>query len=231
MEVPTSSEDARNAEADAIRRAQQGEAAAFEHLYRLHRRKVYALCLRMTENRADAEDLTQDAFLQLFRKIQTFRGDSAFSTWLYRLTVNRVLMLYRKKRLSTCPMDEATQADGEFGAASLEIGERDLRLVGVIDRLNLKRAIAQLTAGYRAVIILHDVQGYAHPEIARILGGSIANSKSQLSRARRRLREILQGSLGRSSRNYRSDAPADKSDKALSPTQASAALEPAQTII
>ena len=97
MEVPTSSEGGRNGEADALRRAQQGEAAAFEHLYRLHSRRVYALCLRMTENSADAEDLMQDAFLQLFRKIQTFRGDSAFSTWLYRLTVNRVLMRYARR--------------------------------------------------------------------------------------------------------------------------------------
>lgn len=84
-------------EADAIRQAQRGDAAAFERLYRLHSRRVYSLCLRMVSNPAEAEDLTQEAFLQLFRKIQTFRGESAFSTWLHRLAVNVVLMRLRKK--------------------------------------------------------------------------------------------------------------------------------------
>jgi RNA polymerase sigma-70 factor, ECF subfamily len=199
VEQPTS-EDGRMSEAEAVRRAQQGDAAAFEQLYRLHSRKVFVLCLRMAASPAEAEELMQDAFLQSFRKIQTFRGDSAFSTWLYRLTVNVVLMRCRKKRIVTYSMDEATEANGESETASFEIGERDLNLAGVIDRLTLKRAVAQLPAGYRTVFILHDVQGYAHDEIARILGSSSGNSKSQLNRARARLREILQRSLRRDSR-------------------------------
>jgi RNA polymerase sigma-70 factor, ECF subfamily len=200
MEAPITSEEGRMAEAETIRRAQQGEAEAFEQLYRLHSRKVYLLCLHMVGNPADAEDLTQDAFLQSFRKIQTFRGDSAFSTWLHRLTVNIVLMRCRKKKITVCPMDEVMKSDAESGAPGHEIGERDLRLAGVIDRLNLKRALAQMPSGYRAVFILHDIQGYAHNEIASILGSSSGNSKSQLNRARRRLRELLHRSFRRYSR-------------------------------
>lgn len=216
-------------EAEAIRRAQQGDAAAFEQLYRLHSRRVYLLCLRMAGNPADAEDLTQDAFLHSFRKIHKFRGDSAFSTWLYRLTVNVVLMRWRKKRIVACSMDEFTQADGESRAASLEIGERDLRLAGVIDRLNLTRAIAELPAGYRAVFILHDVQGYAHHEIAKILGSSSGNSKSQLNRARQRLREILHRRFRRNSRRKHEPERGTATDTSatVNPwTQPSIALKP-----
>lgn len=216
-------------EAEAIRRAQQGDAAAFEQLYRLHSRKVYLLCLRMAGNPADAEDLTQDAFLHSFRKIHTFHGDSAFSTWLYRLTVNVVLMRWRKKRIATCSMEEFTQADGVSPALSLEIGERDLRLAGVIDRLNLKRAIAQLPAGYRAVFILHDVQGYDHHEIAKILRSSSSNSKSQLHRARQRLREILYRAFRRNSGRKREPErgmPADNSGMVNPWTQPSIAPKP-----
>lgn len=199
----TTSEEGRMTEAEALRRAQQGDAAAFEELYRLHSRKVYALCLRMADSPADAEELVQDAFLQSFRKIQSFRGDSAFSTWLYRLTVNIVLMRHRKKRILTCSMDEPAEPGGEFAVPNFEFGERDLNLAGVIDRLSLERAVAELPAGYRAVFVLHDVEGYAHNEIAKIRGSSSGNSKSQLTRARGRLREILQGSFRSNSRRKR----------------------------
>jgi RNA polymerase sigma-70 factor (ECF subfamily) len=192
MEAPEKSEGSRMPEAEAIRRAQQGDAAAFEHLYQTHSRKVYFLCLQMAGNPADAEDLTQDAFLQSFRKIRMFRGDSAFSTWLHRLTVNIVLMRFRKKKIVTSSLDDVTEADDESGSPGLQIGERDLRLAGVIDRLNLTRALAELPAGYRAMFILRDIQGYTHEEIARMLGCSVGNSKSQLHKARVRLREILQ---------------------------------------
>jgi RNA polymerase sigma-70 factor (ECF subfamily) len=194
MEAPEKSEGSRMPEAEAIRRAQQGDAAAFEYLYRTHSRKVYFLCLQMAGNSADAEDLTQDAFLQSFRKIRMFRGDSAFSTWLHRLTVNIVLMRFRKKKIATSSLDEVTEADDESGSPGLQIGERDLRLAGVIDRLNLTRALAELPAGYRAMFILRNIQGYTHEEIARMLECSVGNSKSQLHKARLRLREILQKS-------------------------------------
>ena len=180
------------AEADAIRQAQQGDAAAFEHIYRLHSRRVYALCLRMVGNTAEAEDLTQEAFLQLFRKIQTFRGESAFSTWLHRLAVNVVLMRLRKKGLPEVSLEEETEPDEETGGPRRDVGAPDPALVGGIDRVHLERAIAQLPPGYKLVFLLHDVQGYEHNEIAEIMGCSIGNSKSQLHKARMRLRELLQ---------------------------------------
>jgi len=178
-------------EADAIRFAQQGDATAFEFLYRLHSRRVYALCLRMVGRPSDAEDLAQEAFLQLFRKIGTFRGESAFSTWLHRMTVNVVLMRLRKKALPASSLEEATEPDEEAGGPRRDFGGPDLRLEGSIDRVNLERCVEQLPSGYRTVFELHDVQGFEHNEIARIMGCSIGNSKSQLHKARMRLRELL----------------------------------------
>src|SRR6478672_13024222 len=102
-------------EAEAIERAKQGDAEAFEVLYSLHKRRVYSLCLRMVANTAEAEDLAQEAFLQLFRKIGTFRGESAFSTWLHRLSVNVVLMHLRKKGLQVVPLDETLEPQQEDG--------------------------------------------------------------------------------------------------------------------
>ena len=179
-------------EAEAIQRAQQGDAEAFERIYRLHNRRVYALCLRMVGNTAEAEDLTQEAFLQLFRKIGTFRGESAFSTWLHRLAVNVVLMRLRKKTLAETSLDETTEPDEDAGGPRKDIGGPDLRLSGSVDRVNLERAVEQLPPGYRSVFVLHDVQGYEHNEIATIMNCSIGNSKSQLHKARMRLRQLLQ---------------------------------------
>jgi len=177
-------------EAEAIERAKQGDAEAFEFLYNLHRRRVYSLCLRMTGNTASAEDLTQEAFLQLFRKIATFRGESAFSTWLHRMSVNVVLMQLRKKNLPLVPIDEATESEDE-AAVRKEPGGPDERLAGSIDRLQLQRAVDELPPGYRTIFVLHDVEGYEHNEIAGIVGCSIGNSKSQLHKARIKLRELL----------------------------------------
>jgi RNA polymerase sigma-70 factor (ECF subfamily) len=178
-------------EAEAIRRARQGDEAAFEHLYRLHSRRVYVLCLRMAANRAEAEDLTQEAFLQVFRKIATFRGESAFSTWLHRLTVNIVLMRLRKKTPAVTSLENANDPDEESGQAHREVGGPDPLMVGLLDRVNLGRALQRLSEGYRKVFLLHDVQGYEHHEIAEILGCTAGNTKSQLHKARRRLRELL----------------------------------------
>jgi len=182
-------------EAEAIRLAQQGDAGAFERIYRLHNRRVYALCLRMVGNTAEAEDLTQDAFLQLFRKIGTFRGESAFSTWLHRLAVNVVLMKLRKKTLPETSLEESTDPEDESTGPKREIGAPDLLLTGSIDRVHLERAIEQLPPGYRQVFVLHDVQGFEHNEIAGLMECSIGNSKSQLHKARMRLRELLQETL------------------------------------
>src|SRR6266568_1015209 len=177
-------------EAEAIDRAKQGDAEAFEFLYNLHKRRVYSLCLRMTGNTAAAEDLTQEAFLQLFRKIGTFSGESAFSTWLHRMSVNVVLMQLRKKSLPVVPIDE-TMEGVEEGTVRKEPGAPDERLAGSIDRLHLQRAVDELPPGYRRIFVLHDVEGYEHNEIAGLVGCSIGNSKSQLHKARLKLRELL----------------------------------------
>ena len=193
-------------ESEAIRLAQAGNAAAFERLYRLHIRRVYSLCLRMVGNTAEAEDLTQEAFLQLFRKIATFRGESAFSTWLHRLAVNVVLMRLRKKSATESSLDEMTEPDEESGGPRRDFGMPDLRLSGSIDRVNLQRAVDQLPPGYKAVFVLHDVQGYEHNEIAEIMDCSIGNSKSQLHKARMRLRELLHESMRDKAREDRKAA-------------------------
>ncbi len=176
-------------EADAIERAKLGDAQAFQALYDKHKRRVYSLCLRMTANTAEAEDLTQEAFLQLYRKIATFRGESAFSTWLHRLSVNVVLMHLRKKSLPVVSLEETTQ--GEDDTPKKDFGAEDLALAGSIDRLQLQRAVDDLPPGYRTIFVLHDVEGYEHNEIATIVGCSIGNSKSQLHKARMKLRDLL----------------------------------------
>jgi RNA polymerase sigma-70 factor (ECF subfamily) len=154
---------------------------------------VYALCLRLARDPVEAEDLTQEAFLQLFRKIHTFRGESAFSSWLYRLTANVAFMSFRKKKLATNSLESPGETDDETRSTGHEIGVIDSRLNGLFDRINLQAAIDQLPEGYRAMFLLHDVQGYEHHEIAKILGCSVGNSKSQLHKARKRLREELRG--------------------------------------
>ena len=176
-------------EAEAIERAKQGDGEAFEALYNLHKRRVYSLCLRMTANTAGAEDLTQEAFLQLFRKIGTFRGESAFSTWLHRMAVNVVLMQLRKKGLPVVSLEETMETDEE--SPRKEPGDEDRRLAGSIDRLLLEDSIAALPPGYRMIFLLHDVEGYEHNEIAGMVGCSIGNSKSQLHKARMKLRDLL----------------------------------------
>ena len=186
-EVPESRPDTR--EAEAIEGAKKGDAAAVEFLYQLHKRRIYSLCLRMTGDTADAEDLTQEAFLQMFRKIGTFRGESAFSTWLHRLAVNLVLMRLRKKSLLTYSLDETPGGDDD--AKPREFGAADEKLTGAVDRLTLEKAIRALPAGYRMVFHLHDVEGYEHREIAGMIGCSVGNSKSQLHKALMKLRELL----------------------------------------
>jgi RNA polymerase sigma-70 factor (ECF subfamily) len=195
-------------EAESIRLAQQGDAAAFERLYQLHSRRVYSLCLRMVGNTAEAEDLTQEAFLQLFRKIATFRGESAFSTWLHRLAVNVVLMKLRKKSGKETSLEQVTEPDEESGTPRRDFGALDLRLSGSLDRVNLQRAVGQLPPGYKAVFVLHDVQGYEHNEIAQMMSCSIGNSKSQLHKARMRLRDLLQETVRDKAREDRRAASA-----------------------
>jgi RNA polymerase sigma-70 factor (ECF subfamily) len=178
------------ANADVLTRAQNGDHNAFAQLYSLHKRRIYSLCLRMVGNVAEAEDLAQEAFLQLHRKISTFRGDSAFSTWLHRLAINVVLMHLRRKGLSVVSLDEAMDPGPDEGPGR-SFGAPDLALAGSIDRLALQRAIDDLPAGYRLIFVLHDIEGYEHNEIAAMLECSIGNSKSQLHKARLKLRDAL----------------------------------------
>jgi RNA polymerase sigma-70 factor, ECF subfamily len=166
--------------------AAAGDMAAFEELYARHNRRVYSLCLRMTGNTSEAEDLAQEAFIQLYRKIGSFRGESAFTTWLHRLTVNQVLMHFRKRNVKL----ELTTDDGEVPAQIVKGTENPSRMP-VVDRIALERAVAKLPPGYRTVFVLHDVEGHEHEEIARLLGCSVGTSKSQLHKARMKLRTLL----------------------------------------
>jgi RNA polymerase sigma-70 factor (ECF subfamily) len=189
-----------------IRLSPQSQAQ-FEDAYHLYNRRVYAKCLYMIGNEADAEDLTQDVFLQVFRKIDSFRGESAFATWLYRVAVNVVLVRLRRKTLNTTSVEEAVEM--KEGIASLQevLGGPDQMLTTAIDRLNLEDAFSQMPAGYRQVFLLHDVEGYRHREIARILGLSVGTSKSQLYKARIWLRELLGEGEARPLRSRGGGAP------------------------
>jgi RNA polymerase sigma-70 factor (ECF subfamily) len=178
-------------EAEAIRRAQQGDAEAFEQLYRLHSSRVFALCLRMLKHTAEAEDLTQQTFLTVFRAIRTFRGQCAFSSWLHRVTMNCVLMHLRKKVSHQVSLEEIMQAGEESGSTRKELGHDDLRLKGLIDRLSIEKAISQLSTRLKGTFVLYALWGYEHGEVAKILACSAGTSKSRLHKARRRLRELL----------------------------------------
>jgi RNA polymerase sigma-70 factor (ECF subfamily) len=179
---------------ELVKRAQEGDSDAFAALFHTHKARIYSVCLRMTNNAAEAEDLTQDAFLQVFRKIASFRGDSAFSTWLHRISVNTVLMHFRKKSLCQVSLDEPYS--NEDGAkVRREFGTRDNDLAGCVDRIALARAMKDLPPGYRTIFLLHEVEGYEHKEIAEMLGCSVGNSKSQLHKAKLRIRELLARSI------------------------------------
>jgi RNA polymerase sigma-70 factor (ECF subfamily) len=176
-------------DAELVRRALEGNEDAFAALFNGYRTKVYSLCLRMTSNAAEAEELTQDAFLQVFRKLRTFRGDSALSTWVYRVAVNTVLMHFRKKGPRQASLEES--ANTEAGAPKSEYGKADDRLRASVDRIALIRAMKELAVGYRTIFLMHEVRGYRHHEIARLLCCSVGTSKSQLRNAKARMRELL----------------------------------------
>jgi len=171
----------------------EGDRQVFHELYQEHNRRVYSICLRMTQDVSEAEDLTQEVFIHLFRTIGSFRGESAFTTWLHRLTVNHVLMHFRKRKVRS----ERTTGDGDL-PVQVVAGTSDPKRMRVVDRILLSEVIAQLPEGYREAIILHDVEGLEHREIAQIRGRSIGTSKSQLYRGRTMLRALItQGSRRR----------------------------------
>jgi len=171
---------------ELAQRSAKGDMGAFQELYERHNRRVYSLCLRMTGNVVEAEDLAQEVFIQLFRKIGSFRGESAFTTWLHRLTVNQVLLHFRKRGLQLYQTTE----EGEVPVQIVK-GTENPNAMPVVDRIALDKAIAQLPPGYRTVFTLHDIEGHEHEEIARMLGCSVGTSKSQLHKARMKLRGLL----------------------------------------
>lgn len=171
---------------ELARMAAAGNLAAFELVYQRFHRRTYSLCLRMTQSVTEAEDLTQEVFIQLFRKIGSFRGDSAFSTWLHRMTVNQVLMHFRKRGVQ----NEKTTDDGEMPEQVVKGTENHARMP-ILDRIAIDKAISQLPNGYRTVFVLHDVEGFEHEEIANMLKLSVGTSKSQLHKARLKLRKLL----------------------------------------
>jgi RNA polymerase sigma-70 factor (ECF subfamily) len=170
---------------DLAQRTARGDVSAFEELFRRHNRRVFSLCLRMTGNVADAEDLTQEIFVHLHRKVGGFRGESAFTTWLHRLTVNHVLMHFRKEGL------RLEQASGNEIPDQAALGTENPYKLPMVDNIALSRAISQLAPGYRIVFVLHDIEGYLHEEIAEMLGFTIHTSKSQLRKARLKLRQSI----------------------------------------
>ncbi len=182
-------ESSANSDRALVARARQGDEAAFAALFDLHKRRVYSLCLRMTGDVVEAEDLAQDAFIQVFRKLATFRGDATFSTWLYRVVVNTVLMKFRRRRLRPVSLDEPVRLESSY--VQRDVSRDDLDLLGAVDRIALQRAVEELPPGCRTIFVLHEVEGYEHQEIARLLRCSVGNSKSQLHKARLKMRVML----------------------------------------
>ena len=168
---------------DLVRRAQSGEEAAFEALYRAHAGRVFALCLRLSGDRTRAAELVQDVFVHCWERLRTFRGESAFGSWLYRLAVNLVWMANRgdhRREARVLPVEDpqALERSGDASTAGLSV--------------DLERAIGSLPDGAREVFVLYDIEGYRHEEIARMTGIAVGTSKAQLFRARRLLRERLE---------------------------------------
>ncbi len=168
-----------------------GDMHAYEELYKRHHMRIYNLCYRMTNDAATGEDMTQEVFIQLYRKAKSFRGDSKFYTWLHRMAVNIVLMHFRKTHKSK---EFTVKEDGEliiFSDKNTDLNYGNYTRNPILDKVSLDKAIQQLASGYRNVYILHDIEGYEHEEVAKILGISTGTSKSQLHKARLKLKTIL----------------------------------------
>jgi len=180
-------ENSNRPDEELARLAADGDAAAFDEIYSRHRRFVYSLAVRMTGNQADAEDLTQESFVLVLRRVGSFRGEASFTTWLYRLVINQVKMHFRYR--SSRP--EMQTSDGEIpepwqgGARRTDPAEQ------LIDRLAIEQAVRMLPTGYRSAFILHDIEGYKHAEAARLSAHTVGTSKSQVHRARASLRAVL----------------------------------------
>jgi RNA polymerase sigma-70 factor (ECF subfamily) len=190
--------DAELDDTQAIRRTAEGDSSAFEHLYHKYKARIHALCRRLLGDSAMAEDLVQETFMLAFRHIATFRGSARFSTWLFQIAINNALMRVRqaKARIVEVSLDEFAEdgkdLSGKDSSRYLgKLGHQFRRSHQLVDHIHLERAIATLAPGYKMVFFLHDVKGYQHCEIARMLGCSVGNTKSQLHKARLRLRRQM----------------------------------------
>ncbi|MGH9561806.1 MAG: RNA polymerase sigma factor [Terracidiphilus sp.] len=194
IKMQNSTEDNVNSQDEMIMRARQGDREALAQLYRSYRENVYRICLRMVRNPSDAEDLVQETFLRVINKIHTFRGDSQFSTWLYRVTKNVALMQLRKPKFATVDFEDSRDQDEFLESVNRASGVPEAE-AHATDGVLLETAIQQLPSGYGKVLVLHDVLGYRHNEISKMTGITANNSKSRLCRARRMLRGVLQTPL------------------------------------
>jgi RNA polymerase sigma-70 factor (ECF subfamily) len=188
--------DDRDGELELARRASSGDESAFERLYRAHTGRVFALCLRMSGSRQRAAELTQDVFVHVWQRLGTWRGESALSSWIYRLTVNLVLSNVRgEQRRHSREMTEEQTLESARRTTDDERRRSDLgavRPASVLERIDLERAIATLPPGARTVFVLHDVEGYKHDEIAKLTGTAEGTCRAQLHRARKLLIEALE---------------------------------------
>jgi RNA polymerase sigma-70 factor, ECF subfamily len=186
-----------------IEKVKRGDVAAFEELYKLYESSVYSLCLRLTRDILDAEDLTQEVFLQVHRKVNTFRGDAAFGSWLYRVATNASMMYLRKRQhVEELPLGLLT--DDVCPEQCLRQSRRNTDS-DPLEHIALVRALSSLSTMRRNMIILHDIKGLTHAEVAEHLGVTANTSKSTLSRARRKLRHALTGDGSDSSIEMQSD--------------------------
>jgi RNA polymerase sigma-70 factor, ECF subfamily len=185
--MPPSNPTEQNRAADAalVERCRRREPDAFEELYRLHAPRIFSLACRLTGSTTEGEDLLQEAFVLVFRKLDSFKGDAALGTWIYRLATNCCLdyLRSRQRRFQSAsdPLDETIEMGPPVGT----------RRLNHVDRLDLERAVAELPPGYRAAFVLHDVEGYGHAEVAQMLGIAEGTSKSQVHKARMRMRALL----------------------------------------
>jgi RNA polymerase sigma-70 factor (ECF subfamily) len=180
-------DNSKKADEELARLAADGDAAAFDEIYCRHRRFVYSVAVRMTGNQADAEDLTQESFVSVLRRVGSFRGEASFTTWLYRLVINQVKMHFRYRG----SRPEMQTSDGEILERWLGGVRRTDPAEQLIDRLAIEKAVRMLPPGYRSAFILHDIEGYKHEEAAQLTGHTVGTSKSQLHRARASLRTVL----------------------------------------
>ncbi len=176
---------------EAESRRSRIQTSDFGELYNTYHRRVFSWCLRIVRNADDAEDLTQDTFLHLFRKIGTFRGESAFSTWLYRMTTNIALMRLRRKIPTQISLDDISENDQNTSRPHHEIQAYDRALSSSILRADLDRALNKVPRGFRKALFLHDGEQFTHEEIAALTGCAVGTSKSQLHKARMRVRQLL----------------------------------------